>query len=76
MLGFVSFWSTQRGWGWVHDHSGKNKFFAHISTCKDGIAPQAGDNVRFDVNTTPRGPATIHIEIIEIVKAEIGGGAQ
>jgi cold shock CspA family protein len=72
MFGFISFWKGEKGWGWVHDYSGKNKFFAHISAFKNGIAPEVSDGVRFDVNTTPRGPAAINIEIVE-TKVEVGG---
>lgn len=74
MNGFVSFWKTEAGWGWVYDHAAKNKFFAHISAFKNGIAPQTGDRVKFDISTTPRGPAAINIEILN--KAEVGGSAQ
>ena len=73
MLGFVSFWKTEKGWGWVLDHSGKNKFFAHISGFKNGMAPEVSDRVHFDVNTTPRGPSAVNIEIVKEVE---GSGVQ
>ncbi len=74
MVGFVSFWKVEKGWGWVFDCSGKNKFFAHISSFKSGVAPVVGDHVSFDISTTPRGPAAINIEVVK--KAEVGGSAQ
>jgi cold shock CspA family protein len=74
MFGFVSFWKEEKGWGWIHDHAAKNKFFAHISAFKGGLAPQVGDKVQFDIGTTPRGPAAVNIEIVK--KAEVVGSAQ
>jgi cold shock CspA family protein len=73
MNGFVTFWKVDKGWGWIYDHTGRNKFFAHISAFKNGLAPQINDKVQFDISATPRGPAAINIEILK--EAEVVGSS-
>lgn len=52
--GTVRYFNRSRGYGFIHKADSKDKVFVHISDLNGRI--KVGDNVRFQIETTEKGP--------------------
>ena len=60
--GRIEFFNESKGFGFIKDLSGVEKYFFHISSAPDTIAE--GDKVTFEIERGTRGLAAVRISII------------
>lgn len=53
LLGVVSLWYEERGFGWIEDDSGRH--FAHIRDFRKGRVPVKGDELTFELGLDSKG---------------------
>lgn len=61
--GKVEFFDETKGFGFIKDKSGANKYFFHRSNAPEGI--KDNDNVTFDLERGPRGMNAVNVQIIK-----------
>ncbi len=76
MRGYVDFWKTDRGFGFIIDAETKMRYFAHISAFENGAVPTTGSLVDFIPGATGRGPIATRIRLLDVaetISALLGG---
>ena len=60
LIGKVKYFNKTKGWGFIVDSNGEDYFF-NISNLRLGQKISLGDNVKFDVEQSHRGPSATNI---------------
>lgn len=61
--GIVKFFNQAKGFGFITPSDGGKDLFVHQNSVNGTIAD--GDNVSFDTEDTPKGPAAINVTVVE-----------
>ena len=66
--GILKQWNTEKGFGFIRPDDGGKDIFIHISAFpKDGVTPQLGEKIRYDVSADQNGkPKAVAIERLDI----------
>ncbi|MFP3950817.1 MAG: cold-shock protein [Candidatus Bathyarchaeia archaeon] len=64
MKGKVKKWLTYRGFGFIEPEEGDEDIFVHSSEIQGAFDLREGEEVKFDVEETPKGPRAINVEVV------------
>jgi len=63
--GTVKWFSQQKGYGFIQQDDGQDVFVHHTGINGSGFKRlQEGQRVRFEIETSPKGPKAINVEIL------------
>jgi CspA family cold shock protein len=63
--GTVKWFSTQKGYGFIEQDDGEDLFVHHTGINGPGFKTlNEGQRVRFEIETTPRGPKAKDVEVV------------
>ena len=63
--GTVKWFSDQKGYGFIEQDNGQDLFVQHTGIYGSGFKRlQEGQRVRFEIETSPKGPKAINVEIL------------
>jgi CspA family cold shock protein len=63
--GTVKWFSDQKGYGFIEQDNGQDLFVHHTGINGSGFKRlQEGQRVRFEIETSPKGPKAINVEIL------------
>lgn len=67
--GILKQWNTEKGFGFIRPDDGGKDIFIHISTfSKDGISPQIGEKIIYEIGTDQNGkPKAVAIERLDVI---------
>ncbi|AUS68105.1 cold-shock protein [Escherichia albertii] len=54
MDGVIKWFSEEKGYGFITDKNNKDYYF-HVSDIKGALLPERGNNVHFEIETSPKG---------------------
>jgi cold shock CspA family protein len=60
--GRVSFFNTDKGYGFIKDKNSKESYFVHMNNCQAPIAEN--DNVEFELERGDRGMVAVKVKIV------------
>jgi CspA family cold shock protein len=63
--GTVKRWLDRKGYGFIQPEEGEDDIFVHYSEVKNSYALKEGQTVEFDIETTPKGPRAINLNVVE-----------
>jgi CspA family cold shock protein len=63
MKGTIARWFETRGFGFISVEGQPNDIFIHVSDVNEQSDLQMGDEVKFDVSDTSKGPRAINVEL-------------
>jgi CspA family cold shock protein len=65
--GFVKWFNSQKGYGFITSDKDKKDYFAHFSSIKaEGYKKlNTGDKVTFDIGNGPKGPQANNIQVTQ-----------
>lgn len=63
LVGTVKFFNNEKGFGFIQPDEDMEDLFFHKTACVEGI-PTDRDRVEFNISQGPKGPAAIHVRII------------
>ena len=65
-LGTIKRLVTDRGFGFIRESNGPNEYFFHLSSCRTHYNDLAeGDEVSFDIESSPKGPRAGNVTKVE-----------
>ena len=64
MKGIVKKW-LDRGYGFISVEDNDEEVFVHHSELKGAFELHTGQNVDFDMESTPKGPQAVNVKIVE-----------
>ncbi|RYY78347.1 MAG: cold-shock protein [Moraxellaceae bacterium] len=66
--GILKQWNTDKGFGFIRPDDGGKDIFIHISAFpKDGVTPQLGEKIRYDISADQNGkPKAVAIERLDV----------
>ena len=59
--GNVTFFNSEKGYGFIKDSETQESLFVHINNCNDEITE--GNKVIFEVENGPKGPVAVNVTI-------------
>lgn len=65
MKGTVKRWLTGRGYGFIEPEEGDKDVFVHHSEIGGLYELQEGQNVKFEVESTYKGPRAVNVKLVE-----------